>query len=127
MLISSAHKHRRVRTGAKDERTAIARRQTEQFARRFGDPELLGCPNDLLQRLQLLALLSDEQFGVTDDVDEKDMPDLESKIVLRFRRHSLFLLGPEAACDVFPPEALPGSCQPSALGLSEIDDRGNGF
>ena len=27
--------------------------------------------------LQLLALLSDEQFGVTNEIDEQDVPDLE--------------------------------------------------
>jgi len=42
------------------ERAAVAGRQAEQFARRFGAPKLLGCPNDLLERLQLVALLVDE-------------------------------------------------------------------
>ena len=55
--------HRPRRTGAKDQRTAIARGQSEQFARHFGDPKFFGCPNDLFKRLRLLALLSDVQFG----------------------------------------------------------------
>jgi hypothetical protein len=38
---------------------------------------LLGATNDFSQRLHLLALLVDEQLGVTDDVDEQDVPDLE--------------------------------------------------
>jgi hypothetical protein len=38
---------------------------------------LLGSAHDLFQCLQQLALLGDEQFGVTDDVDEQDVPDLE--------------------------------------------------
>ena len=78
---------RRFGIGAKDQRTAIAGWQAEQFARCFGDPKLLGCPNDLLERLQLLALLSDEQFGVTDDVDEEDMPDLEPDLFFTFGGH----------------------------------------
>ena len=43
----------------------------------FGQTELLGAAHDFSQRLHLLALIVDEQLGVTDDVDEQDMPDLE--------------------------------------------------
>jgi hypothetical protein len=34
------------------------------------------------------ALLINEQFGVTDDVDEKDVPDLEPDLFLSFGGHS---------------------------------------
>jgi hypothetical protein len=64
-------------TGAKNKRATIARRQTEQFAFRFGEPELLGAAHDFLQLLNLVSLLVDHQLRVTDDVDEQDVPDLE--------------------------------------------------
>jgi hypothetical protein len=39
-------------------------------------PKTFGAPHDPVQFLQQLALLVDEQFGVTDNVDEKDVADL---------------------------------------------------
>ncbi len=67
----------RFRSVSKNKRATIARRQTHQFPFCFGETELLGTAHDLLQRLNLLALLVDEQFGVTDDVDEQDVSDLK--------------------------------------------------
>ena len=40
--------HRRFRTGAKNERAAVAGRQAQQLAFRFGDTELLRSAHDLL-------------------------------------------------------------------------------
>jgi hypothetical protein len=48
-----------------------------KFAFRFSQAELLRAAHDLFQCLKLLALLGDEQLGVTDNVDEQDVPDLK--------------------------------------------------
>lgn len=42
-----------------------------------------GASDDLAQRLHLVALLVNEQLGVTDDVDEQNMPDLEFQLRIR--------------------------------------------
>jgi hypothetical protein len=47
--------------------------------------------NDFPQLLHLLALIIDEQFGVIDDVDEQDMPNLKTEIVVEFWRHHVSL------------------------------------
>jgi hypothetical protein len=39
--------------------------------------------------LQLLALLGDEQFGITDDVDKENVPDLERDLFVNLSGHSL--------------------------------------
>ena len=39
--------------------------------------ELLGFAHNVAQSAKQFALLSDEQFRITDDVDEKDVPDLK--------------------------------------------------
>src|SRR5439155_27025010 len=44
---------------------------------------------DLAQFLQILELLVNEQFGITDDVDEQNMPDFELHI--GFGRHAISL------------------------------------
>jgi hypothetical protein len=49
--------------------------------------ELLGRACDFSQFLQLLTLLVDEEFGITDDVDEENMPDLELYVWRMLRRH----------------------------------------
>ena len=42
--------------------------------------------------LQPLLLFFDQELGVTDNVDEEDMPDFEVEIVVGFRRHhSLYI------------------------------------
>jgi hypothetical protein len=79
--------HWRFRTGAKDQRTTITSGQAKQFARPFGAPKLFGCAHDLPQPLHLLALFGGEQFGVTDDVDKKDMPDLQLDLFFNLSRH----------------------------------------
>jgi hypothetical protein len=42
--------------------------------------------------LNLLALLVDEQFRVTDDVDEQDVPDLEFHVGGLLGRHAIFTI-----------------------------------
>jgi hypothetical protein len=41
--------------------------------------------------MQIIALLVDQELGVTDNVDEQDMSDLQVEIVVGFRRHEPFL------------------------------------
>jgi hypothetical protein len=43
----------------------------------LSQPELLGSPQNLFLPLESLALIGDEQLGVTNNVDEQGMPDLE--------------------------------------------------
>src|SRR6266700_3329743 len=78
---------RRFRVGAENERATIASRQAEQFAFRFSQTELLRPAHDLIQCLKLLALLGDEQFGITDDVDEENVPDLQLDLFFNLRGH----------------------------------------
>ncbi len=75
-----------LRTIAKDQRHSIAGRQPHQL--------LVRRPNDLCRRQhdigelpQSLVLLFDQELGITHKINEQDVPDLQPKIVLRFRRH----------------------------------------
>jgi hypothetical protein len=45
-----------------------------QFASRIGGAEGIGSPNNFIERMQIIALLIDQELRVTDDVDEKDVP-----------------------------------------------------
>ena len=64
---------------AKDERAAVTGRQTEEFSFGFGSAKLVGSAHDLAQFLNVRALLCGAQFGIADDVDEKNMRDLEAE------------------------------------------------
>ena len=77
----------RLWTIAKNECSAVARRQPQKFAFRFSDTDLFGCAHDFFQLLNLRALFVDEQFGITDDVNEQDMADLELHVRARLSRH----------------------------------------
>jgi hypothetical protein len=65
-----------VRSCRKDQRHSIAGRQVGQFASSIGCAEGIGSPNNFIERMQIIALLIDQELGVTDDVDEEDVPDL---------------------------------------------------
>src|SRR5260370_37197014 len=82
---------RRFRAGTENKRAAITSGQAEQFAFRFSEAELLRAAHDLFQCLKKLALLRDEHFRVTDDVDEQDMPDLKFHVGGRLGRHEFLL------------------------------------
>src|SRR5690349_9589448 len=69
--------HRRLGAVAKDQSATIARREAEQFAFCFGLFELLGAANNLSKRLQLVALLRDQQLRVANDIDEENVTDLK--------------------------------------------------
>ena len=79
--------HRRIDTRKKRERHAVARRQPHQFVRRFRRPELLRSPDDLIQLPEQFALLIDRQLGITNDVCEQDMRDLQLRIGFGLRWH----------------------------------------
>ena len=70
---------RRLRSVAKNQRAAVPGRQAQEFAFRFSAAELLCSTHDFFQLLQQLALLANQPLGVADDVDEQDMPDLETQ------------------------------------------------
>src|SRR6476469_5719180 len=66
---------------AKDKRAAVTGRQTEEFSFGFGGAKLVGSAHDLAQFLNVRALLCGAQFGIADDVDEKDVRDLRRSFV----------------------------------------------
>ena len=87
-----------LRAVAEDQRHPIARRQSDQlFVGRF--PHLRGRQHDFSQLVEPLLLFLDQELGVTDDVDEEDMPDLGVKIIaVGFRRHHSCVAEREAGC-----------------------------
>ena len=67
------------RAVTKDQRHPIAGRQPDELS--VGRVAHLRCPeHDLGQLVEPLLLFFDQELGVTDDVDEEDMPDLELRI-----------------------------------------------
>ena len=54
-----------------------------------GCPHRHGREHDLSELLEPLLLFLDQELGVTNNVDEQDMPDLEVKIIVGFQRHHL--------------------------------------
>src|SRR5437016_201247 len=54
---------------------------------RFGFAELLRAADNLVQLLEQSALLINQQLGVADDVDEKDIGDLKLNLLLNLRGH----------------------------------------
>ena len=76
------------RAMAKDQGHPVARRQpNELFA--SGCAHLRGGEHDLSELVEPLLLFLDQELGVTNNVDEQDMPDLKVKIIVGFRRHHL--------------------------------------
>jgi len=60
-----------------------------------------GREHDLSKLVQPLLLFLDQEPGVTDDVDEQDMPDFQAQIVVGFRWHHLSLAGRTRAAYLF--------------------------
>src|SRR5262249_47748387 len=52
-------------------------RQSQQFAFCFSRTELCGATHNPAQRLDLFALLGNQQLRVAGNVDDQDMPDLQ--------------------------------------------------
>ena len=82
----------------KDQGHPIAGRQpNELFVGRIAD--LRRPEDDFRQLAEALLLFLDQELGVTDEVDEEDMPDFKAELVVWFRCHSissLLLLSPFA-------------------------------
>jgi hypothetical protein len=68
--------NRGVRCCRKDERHPVSSRQACQFASSVGCAERIASPNSFIERMQIIALLVDQELRVTDNVDEENMPDL---------------------------------------------------
>ena len=79
--------HRPFQTVPKNEGHPVAQRKTDQFAARFGRLHLGRALDDLTERLLQLALFVDEQFRVTDNVHEQDMPDFQMGFGAGFNSH----------------------------------------
>ena len=77
-----------VRRCCKDQRHSVAGRQARQFASSIGCAERIGSPNNFIERMQIIALLIDQELGVTDDVDEENVPDLQFDLFFNFSGHS---------------------------------------
>ena len=76
-----------LRTVAKDERHPVpGRKPNELLIRRFA--HLRRRQHDVGELSQPFFLLLDQELGKTDQIDKQDVPDLESKIALRFRGHT---------------------------------------
>jgi hypothetical protein len=76
----------------KDQRHPVASRQPDElFVHRFADRR--GRQHDRSELVEPLLLFLDQQFRITDDVHEKDMPDLEAQIVVGFGRYHGSLAG----------------------------------
>ena len=54
----------------------------------IGGAEGIGSPNNFIERMQIIALLINQELGVTDDVDEEDMTDLQFDLFFNFSGHS---------------------------------------
>jgi hypothetical protein len=75
-----------LRAVMEDQRHPIAGRQPDElFVRRFAHRR--GRQHDLGELVQPLLLFLVQELGVTDNVDEQHMPDLQMEIVVGFRRH----------------------------------------
>ena len=76
------------RAVVEDQRHPIAGRQpNELFVGGFAHRRRR--EHDLSELVEPLLLFLDQEFGVTNNVDEQDMPDLKVKIIVGFRRHHL--------------------------------------
>ena len=79
--------HRRFRCVVKNQRHPVAGRNRDQSMVRFGFAELLRAADNLVQLLEQSALLINQQLGVADYVDEKDIGDLKLNLLLNLRGH----------------------------------------
>src|SRR5207248_1279835 len=80
--------HRRIGAGKENKRHSIPRRYRHQLAGSVCRAELLGVADDLVEEAEQLPLLVTKQLGVTDDVYEQHMPDLQTRIGAELNRHA---------------------------------------
>ena len=71
--------HRIFHRAGEDQRHPVARGQQDELTDRFRFTRRFGIAHDLIQFVERFRLLVDEQLGITDDVDEKDMRDLQAQ------------------------------------------------
>src|SRR5215471_7943135 len=77
--------HRRFRRVVKDQRHPITGWNGDQAMISFRFPELLRLADDLVERLELAALLIDQELGVADDVDKEHVGYLELDLLFDLR------------------------------------------
>ncbi len=77
--------HRFFRTVKKNKCHSIAGRHSNKFAACFRSAKTFGTSHDLLQLLQQFDLLVHKQLGITYNVDQQEMCNLELEISRRFR------------------------------------------
>ena len=73
----------------KNQRHAIASGNFNQATCAFSFLKLLGRANDLIQFINRRALIVNRKLGVTNDVNEKDMGDLELDLFLDLGGHAM--------------------------------------
>src|ERR1700720_3342918 len=79
---------RRLRIISENKRATVTGWQTQQFAFRFRQADLLRSANNFLQLLQRIALLVNQSFRITNDVDEQDVSDLKFYVGGTLGRHT---------------------------------------
>jgi hypothetical protein len=77
--------HRLFRAAKEEKRHPVSRRHSTEFAACFRRAKAFGISDDLIEILQQFNLFVDQQFCITDDVDEEKVCDLELQIGRRFR------------------------------------------
>ena len=92
MFEHPAHLHsalnRRFRTGIKTQDHAVAGGDLNQPTRGIGFLKLLGRPNDFCQLIDSRVLFVDGKLRIANDVDEKDVRDLERDFLFNFGGHA---------------------------------------
>src|SRR6266404_3756392 len=84
--------HRCFRTSVKHQRHAVATWDFDQSSLSFGLLILIGTSNDLRQLVNRRPLFVNRKLGVTDDVNEQDVGDLELDLFLNLSGHILIQL-----------------------------------
>src|SRR6266545_4720946 len=69
--------HWRFRARVKNQRHSVTSRNLDQSSCCLGLAKFIRAPNDLVERVEQSPLLIYYELGVTDDVDEQDMANLE--------------------------------------------------
>ena len=82
----------RIRRAGKDKSHAIASRQRGQLTGSVGVAESISCSHDLIEGVQVIALLINQQLGVTDNIDEQNMRDLQTERRFHGFTHQCFSL-----------------------------------
>src|SRR5215831_6206153 len=77
--------HRRFRRIIKNQRHPVAGWNCYQPMVSVGFPKLFRLADDLVQRLELAALLIDQELGVADDVDKEHVGYLELDLLFNLR------------------------------------------